>query len=107
MTLGLSMGAQPELEKMREETGVDTVHSEEQAAQPTMLSVAAEAVGRKWKIEIMIRLPQSKHFLEPYDLLGPRAWWGVNGECPVLGICWRSVFLGRSRRLEWNVRPVA
>lgn len=29
MTLGLSMGAQEDLEKMREETGVTTVHTEE------------------------------------------------------------------------------
>ena len=29
MTLGLSMGAQDDLEKMREQTGVPTVHGQE------------------------------------------------------------------------------
>lgn len=45
MTLGLSMGAQSDLEKMREETGVNTVHSEEQPAEQTVLSQAADVVG--------------------------------------------------------------
>lgn len=44
MTLGLSMGAQTDLEKMREETGASIV-GEEEPVEATPLSQAAETVG--------------------------------------------------------------